>query len=191
MRNRLLRLIPLMLIIVTLGILLHTVFFINYIVDGKSMEPSFDDGNLLEVNRIVYNLHNAKRFDVVVFHANEDEDYVKRIIALPGEQIEFRDDRLYINGQQVEEPFLDDKRDETMDQYTEDFTLEEKTGKKTVPPNTVFVMGDNRPDSYDSRAFGFIEKKQIVGKVNRQWAESERPYNIWQTAIFPLFSLLK
>jgi len=160
-------------------------------VDGKSMEPSLDDGNMLMVNRLAYNLQDAKRFDVVVFHANEDEDYVKRIIGLPGDEIEYRNERLYINNEPVEEPFLKNKIKDITETYTEDFKLEEKTGKQEVPPNAVFVMGDNRPDSFDSRAIGFIDKKQIVGKVNRQWTDSEKTYNIWQTAIFPLLSLLK
>lgn len=191
MRNRLLRLIPLMLIAVMLGMMVHAVLFVNYIVDGKSMEPSFDDGNMLEVNRVAYNLHEAKRFDVIVFHANKDEDYVKRIIALPGETIEFRDDTLYVNGEKVKEPFLKNKIHDYIGQYTEDFTLKEKTGKQTVPQDAVFVMGDNRPDSFDSRAFGFVKTNQIVGKVNRHWAESEKPLNVWQSTIIPLFSLWK
>ncbi|WLV25523.1 signal peptidase I [Aciduricibacillus chroicocephali] len=191
MRNRLLRLIPLMLVAIMLGMMVHAVLFVNYIVDGKSMEPSFDDGNTLEVNRIAYNLHEAKRFDVIVFHANENEDFVKRIIALPGETIEFRDDSLFVDGKQIEEPFLKNRIHDQIGQYTEDFTLKEKTGKQTVPPNAVFVMGDNRPDSYDSRAFGFVEKEQIVGKVNRHWTESKKPSNVWQSAIIPLFSLWK
>ena len=191
MHKRLLRLILIVFLTAGIGIILNSLLFVNYMVDGKSMEPTLDDGNMLMVNRLVYNIHDIQRFDVVVFHANEKEDYVKRIIGLPGDEIEYRDDQLYVNGKQVEESFLKMYKQTHLGTYTEDFTLEEKTGKRKVPAQSLFVMGDNRPNSFDSRAFGFVTQKQIVGKVNRQWDAKETAAKIWNVTILPLLSLIQ
>ena len=72
--------------------------FSNYMVEGKSMMPTLQSGNLLIVNKIRYESAPIHRFDVVVFHANQKEDYVKRVIGLPGDRIEYKNDVLYING---------------------------------------------------------------------------------------------
>lgn len=150
---------------------LRTFFFSNYEVEGESMMPTLEDGNKLVVNKIGYHIGDLHRFDVIVFHANKEEDYVKRIIGLPGDKIEFRDDQLYINGKKFAEPYLEKYRQENLGgSLTGDFTLEEITGKDTVPEGKLFVLGDNRLGSYDSRQFGFINVNQVVGKVNlRYW----------------------
>ncbi|CEG26035.1 signal peptidase I [Bacillus sp. B-jedd] len=148
-------------------ILIRSFFFANYVVEGESMMPTLKDGNKLVVNKIGYHIGNLHRFDVVVFHANKKEDYVKRIIGLPGDQIEYRDDRLFINGKEFEEPYLDMYRQKTPGvPLTGTFTLEELTGEMMVPDGMLFVMGDNRLESWDSRHFGFIPAKEVVGKVN-------------------------
>lgn len=150
---------------------IRTFFFSNYVVEGESMMPTLQDGNKLMVNKIGYQIGDLNRFDVIVFHANEDEDYVKRLIGLPGDKVEYRDDQLYINGKKYEEPYLEKYREEAMGgRLTGDFTLFELTGEKTVPKDKIFVLGDNRLGSRDSREFGFISVEQVVGKVNlRYW----------------------
>lgn len=190
MRKNVTRYIPIMIITAVACVILHSIIFVNYMVDGKSMEPTLDDGNMLAVNRIAYSVKKVKRFDVVVFHANKDEDYVKRIIALPGDEVEYRDNTLYINGKAVEEPFLEKKKRENSE-YTQDFTLKQLTGKTAVPDDALFVMGDNRPESFDSRSFGFVYKDQLVGRVDTDWASADGASNVWQIAILPLVSLLK
>lgn len=154
---------------------IRTFFFSNYVVDGESMMPTLQDGNKLVVNKIGYQVSDLQRFDVIVFHANEDEDFVKRIIGLPGDKIEYRNDELFINEKKYEEPFLEVYRQETLDgKLTGDFTLTEITGEKTVPKGKLFVLGDNRLGSWDSRHFGFITDIQVVGKVNlRYWPFDE------------------
>jgi signal peptidase I len=146
-------------------------FFSNYVVEGESMMPTLEDGNKLVVNKIGYQIGDFNRFDVIVFHANENEDYVKRIIGLPGDRIEYRDEQLFINGKKYSEPFLEQYRNEVLGgRLTGDFTLDEITGEKIVPKNQLFVLGDNRLGSWDSRHFGFISVNQVVGKVNlRYW----------------------
>ncbi|WP_077617200.1 signal peptidase I [Bacillus sinesaloumensis] len=148
-------------------VFLRTFFFTNYIVEGESMMPTLEDGNLLMVNKIGIKIGELERFDIVVFHKNKDEDFVKRVIGLPGDHIEYRDDNLYVNGKGISEPYLKDFKDALfVGQLTGDFTLEEITGESIVPEDHIFVIGDNRLDSWDSRHFGFIKMEQVVGKVN-------------------------
>ncbi len=154
---------------------IRTFFFSNYVVEGESMMPTLEDGNKLVVNKIGYQIGDLDRFDVIVFHANEKEDFVKRIIGLPGDNIEYLDDKLYINGQPQEELYLEKYREQTLSgRLTGDFTLKEITGEKKVPDGKVFVLGDNRLGSWDSRHFGFISVEQVVGKVDlRYWPLEE------------------
>lgn len=164
---RIFKAIAVIVLVVLVGFAIKSLLFSNYVVDGKSMEPTLEDGNLMMVNKVVYELTDVHRFDIIVFHANEQEDYVKRVIGLPGDEIEYRNDRLYINGQYIEEDFLDSYKEKNhQGRYTEDFTLQELTGNKRVPAGNYFVMGDNRIDSLDSRSFGFINTDAIVGKVD-------------------------
>ncbi|WHX24722.1 signal peptidase I [Virgibacillus halodenitrificans] len=167
--------LPVVIFAIAFAIIFRTVLFASYVVDGESMEPTLFDGNLLMVNKVVYNLENVDRFDVIVFHANQQDDYVKRVIGLPGDKIEYKDDKLYINGKYIEEKFLEPYRNVNSNEpFTEDFTLEEITGNAEVPEGKLFVMGDNREDSLDSRSFGFISQKQLVGKVDvKYWPLTE------------------
>jgi signal peptidase I len=156
-------------------IFIRIFFFSNYVVEGESMLPTLEDGNKVVVNKLGYETEDLKRFDVIVFHANEEEDFVKRVIGLPGDKVEYREDMLFINGKKVEEPFLKQYREQSPVGYlTGDFTLQDLTGVERVPEGNLFVLGDNRLGSWDSRQFGFISEKQVVGKVNlRYWPLEE------------------
>lgn len=121
-------------------------------VVGPSMSPTYKEGDVGVVNKLAYKFGEVKRGDVIVL--SESEKYmIKRVIGLPGEVIEYKNNRLYINGREYEEKYLND------DVYTDDFT------SKTIPEGEYLVLGDNRSDSLDSRDYGFISKKQIIGKV--------------------------
>jgi signal peptidase I len=150
-------------------------FFSNYVVEGQSMMPTLQDGNKVVVNKLGFQASDLHRFDVIIFHANKKEDYVKRIIGMPGDQIVYKNDQLFVNGKKVAEPFLNKyKKKNPGMKFTNDFTLQELTGKKTVPKGELFVLGDNRPSSWDSRFFGFVSVKQVVGKVDlRYWPLNE------------------
>jgi signal peptidase I len=154
---------------------IRTFFFSNYIVEGESMMPTLKDGNKLVVNKLGYQVGDLNRFDVIVFHANDKEDYVKRIIGLSGDTIEYRDDQLYINGHKYVESFLEGYKQKAHGiRLTGDFSLKEITGTNTVPEGKLFVLGDNRLGSWDSRQFGFISIDQVVGKVDlRYWPLDE------------------
>lgn len=154
---------------------IRTFFFSNYVVEGQSMMPTLQDGNKLVVGKLSHQISDYKRFDVIVFHYNQKEDFVKRIIGLPGDKIEYRNDQLFINGKKYAEPFLDQYRKKTPGRkLTGDFTLKGVTGVETVPAGKLFVLGDNRLQSWDSRYFGFISVSQVVGKVDlRYWPLNE------------------
>lgn len=156
---------------IVLAVFFRAFFFSTYVVEGKSMMPTLQDGNMLVVNKVSYQVSDLKRLDVIVFHANSEEDYVKRIIGLPGEHIAYRNDTLYVNDKVIEEPYLEGyKKEMNGHLLTGDFTLEDVTGEEVVPEGFIFVLGDNRLGSWDSRHFGFVKIEQIVGKVDlRYW----------------------
>lgn len=155
---------------VLVAIIFRAYFFASYVVDGESMEPTLYDGNMLMVNKVLYDWTDVHRQDVIVFHYNDEDDYVKRVIGLPGDHVAVEKDALYINGERVEERYLEELRPKDGKAFTSDFTLEEVTGVSKVPKGKLFVMGDNRRDSRDSRSFGFIDIHSIVGKVEvRYW----------------------
>ena len=144
-------------------------------IQGDSMYPTLHDKDTLIVNKLYLNRSDIKRFDIVVLKSDKlNQDIIKRVIGLPGDNIVFKDDKLYINGKFIEEPYLDDlknserwKRNGNFAKLTQDFTLESlpATNTKKVPENMLFVMGDNRIDSKDSRYFGFISVDKVIGKM--------------------------
>ncbi len=146
---------------IAVAFIVRIFFFTPIAVDGASMEPTLQD----EDRMIVTKMGEPKRFDVIVFHATEEEDYVKRVIGLPGDRIEYKDDTLYINGTPYDEPYLDEAKQElTAGLLTNSFTLRETPVQSdVVPEGHLFVMGDNRRLSKDSRHIGAIPIEKVVG----------------------------
>ncbi len=124
-------------------------------VEGQSMEPNLHTNQRLVVEKVSYRFHGPQRFDVVVLKLpNQSEDLlIKRVIGLPGETVEIKNGRVYINGEPLEEP------------YTVDETRPGRYAKVTVPPLHVYVLGDNRDRSNDSRSFGPVPIESIVGRA--------------------------
>jgi signal peptidase I len=152
------------LFVVVISLLIRHFVVTPYTVKGESMMPTIQDGNYLLVSKI----GDIKRFDKITFHApDSDEDYIKRVIGLPGDKIEMKNDILYINGKAYNEPYLKEyKKNLSANQVlTPDFTLKELTNKTTIPQGYLFVLGDNRSISKDSRSFGLISIKSVTGKV--------------------------
>lgn len=147
--------------------------FERVLVVGNSMYPTYEDGEKLFLWKFTYLFGDVERGDIVVFNATEDDKYIKRVIGISGDSIEMKDDILYVNGKVIEENYLNPiyKEDtllnnDNFDNFTSDFKLEEITdGVSEVPEGYVFVMGDNRPFSNDSRAIGFVDTKEILGEV--------------------------
>ena len=151
-----------------LFIVIRSYLFYPFQVVGDSMVPTLETGDRLILNKLA----DIDRFDIVVFPAPEgtDEEYVKRIIGLPGDEITYFQDELYINNEKVEEHYLEALKEASDQVLTGDFTLFSLTGEATVPDDMYFVMGDNRSVSKDSRVFGFIPAAQIEGTADlRLW----------------------
>ena len=152
---------------VALYFLINTFVASNFSVKGHSMDYTFADNDKVIVSKV----NKIDRGDTIVFHANANDDYIKRVIGMPGDTIEYKNDTLYINGKKQDEPYLDEKKKEfkkeSSENLTPDFNIEflRSTTAKTVPADSYFVMGDNRRNSTDSRAFGFVKKDKVIGQV--------------------------
>lgn len=147
--------------------LIRFFLFTPIIVDGESMMPTLENGDRMIVNKIGYDVGEPDRYDIVVFHAPEQKDYIKRVIGLPGDHVAYKNDQLYINGEAKAEPYLDPFKKEIIEgTLTEDFTLEELIQEEVVPEGYVFVMGDNRRYSKDSRHIGVVSMDEIIGSTS-------------------------
>ncbi len=150
-------------LMIILIVVVIRVFFIDPVrVDGRSMNTTLENGQILLLNKIVYKKGDIKRFDVVAIDEG-DKTLIKRVIGLPGEIISYKDNVLYINGKKLEDPYPSTK--------TDDFSISD-IGHTKIPGDTYFVMGDNRNDSLDSRypQVGVIKKSQILGRAKvRIW----------------------
>ncbi|UXR70093.1 MULTISPECIES: signal peptidase I [unclassified Staphylococcus] len=162
--------------------LLYTFIIRPYNVQGDSMDPTLKDGDRLIVNKIGKTLGHLDNGNVIVFHADESADYVKRIIGKPGDHVEYKNDQLYLNGKKVDEPYLAyNLKHKTYDEITGPLNsqdLQGSDGKYKIPKDKYLVLGDNREVSKDSRTIGLIDKDQIVGKVSlRFWPVSDFKFN--------------
>lgn len=126
----------------------------RFLVDGPSMEPTLWDGESLIVYKLAYRFGAPKRGDVVVFRypLNPEKDYVKRCVAVGGDTVEMRVGRLYVNGQLIPEPYVN------YPGLTEMKSI-------TVPEDSIFVLGDHRTNSEDSRVFGPVNLSLLKGKA--------------------------
>ncbi len=126
----------------------------NYRIEGYSMEPNFHDGQFLLVNKLSYLLGEPQRGDVVIFRypQNPKKNFIKRVIGLPGEKVEIRAGKVYINDMRIPEP------------YPYNFA-DYDWGPEVVGPDEFFVLGDNRPESSDSHSWGLLPRKDLIGKA--------------------------
>ena len=137
-------------LIIIIAVLLFRQFLYSPIrVTGNSMVPTLKDGDIMILDKIGYKLNGLDRFDIVVIKY-DNEKIIKRVVGLPGDYVEYKDDKLYINGEYVKEEYSRNS--------TDDFALESK-----IPENKYLVLGDNRPISKDSRIIGLIDTKDIIG----------------------------
>lgn len=138
-------------------------------VDGFSMRPTLEDGEFVLVSKLSYTFGEFERGDIVVFHfpLNPEEELVKRIIGLPGDHVLVRDGQLYLNGQLLQEDYI--------------AGAPVYSGEWTVAEGTLFVLGDNRNNSNDSKDWGLLPQENVVGKaVLIYW-----PPSLWKVLQHP------
>ncbi|HEY3994256.1 MAG TPA: signal peptidase I [Ktedonobacteraceae bacterium] len=126
----------------------------NYQIDGPSMQNTLHTGQYVLVNKVAYLFHAPERGDIIILQEPDQpgRDLIKRVIGLPGDTIKLDGTNVWVNGTELNEPYITQKSNPGAN------TL-------TVPANEYFVMGDNRPVSEDSRYFGFVPKDYVVGKA--------------------------
>jgi signal peptidase I len=169
-------------IAVILALFIRTFVVQAFKIPTGSMENNLLIGDHLLVNKFVFGptaspvertllpVGTVHRGDVVVFKfpVEPERDFIKRVIGLPGDTLELREKRVYINGSPLEEPYVHFLEPPSGDPSMHEFTssdLRERYGPVTVPPNQYFVMGDNRDNSQDSRYWGFLPRDYIKGKA--------------------------
>ena len=155
-----------------LVILCRHFLFTPSTVYGESMSPTFHERDKV----IISKTSDIQRFDTIVFDAPDaNKRYIKRVIGLPGDSVKMENDVLYINGKPMEEPYLEENEQTIpLVNMTGDFTLKELTGVSSVPKGTLFVLGDNRLNSKDSRYFGFITEESVIGEVKFRFYPFEK-----------------
>ena len=129
-------------------------------VEGLSMAPTLDDQDRLIVNKLVYRLSSPRRSDIVMLYypLNPDKSFVKRVIAEEGDQVRIVDGRVYVNDVPLPDDYV-----------AEEYRSHDDWGPQVIPEGYYFVMGDHRNNSSDSRHWGMVPKKYIIGKVQIRW----------------------
>jgi len=125
----------------------------NFRIEGSSMEPNLHNGQFLIVNKLVYYLHPPERGDVIVFQAPDSprKDYIKRVVGLPGEEVEIVDGQVFVNGLRLEESYIAEPGSRSW-------------GPEVVGDFEYLVLGDNRRNSRDSTNWGMLDGNAIIGK---------------------------
>lgn len=131
----------------------------NFQIQQRSMEPTLYENERVLINRVVYYFRPPERGDIVILEdpLGSRSDFVKRIVALPGDILEIRNGKTYVNSKLLSEPYVANDMDN------------ENVGPIKIPSSQFFVMGDNRPKSSDSRRFGPVFRRNILGKVFIVW----------------------
>ncbi|MBI3366494.1 signal peptidase I [Candidatus Roizmanbacteria bacterium] len=139
-------------------------------VKGASMEPTFKSGDYILTSRVTYKMRSQQRGDVVVFHSpkNPDIEYIKRIVGLPGDKLLIEDSNIFINGKLVQENYISARTNLWEGGFIKNGVL------FTIPNDELFVMGDNRPRSSDSREFGPIPIESVIGQVFFRYFPSDK-----------------
>lgn len=146
-----------------IAVIIKTFLFQPFYIPSQSMEPTLHVNDRIFVNKLSYKMHGINRGDIVVFttppgeDSSQVKDYVKRVVALPGETVEGRSGSVYINGRKLDEPYVSAQCGDALGGGP--------FAKRTIPAGYVWVMGDNRCNSSDSRVFGPIKQSSVVGRA--------------------------
>lgn len=147
-------------IVLVIGLLFKALILQPFIVEGSSMEPNFHNQEIMLVDKISYRFREPQRGDVIIFKAPKTptDDYIKRIVALPGETIQIAKGKVFINGMLLDENYL------LPGQITDNGTSA-VVFSKTLQTNEYFTLGDNRGNSSDSRMWGIMPRTNIIGRA--------------------------
>lgn len=153
-------LIETILVALVLAIVLYLFIMTPHEVVGNSMHPTYKNGEFLMANKISYRVSDPKRGDVIIFKFSDTQDFIKRVIGIPGDEVMIKDGKMYINGEMLDESnYLSSSVITNGGEYLHE-------GQSiTIEDGKYFVCGDNRTNSSDSRVFGPIEKEAIKGKA--------------------------
>jgi signal peptidase I len=159
-------------VVIALGaaLLVRVYVLQQFYISGPSMESTLFENNRVLVNKLSYRLHDIRRSDVVVFDrittsggVIAHDDLIKRVIGIEGDTVEIRDCKVLVNAKEIQEPYLDSQVLALPNAVERCRVVDMKP--ITVPKDQLFVMGDNRPESFDSRSFGTIPKHLVVGRA--------------------------
>ena len=162
--------VTVLVVALVIAITVRSLILQQFYISGPSMETTMFQDNRVLVNKLSYRLHDIYRGDVVVFdrvtvdgEVVQHDDLIKRVIGLSGETISIKDCQVFIDGKLLPEPYLNDYdlAQSSLDDRCRVPVMEETL----IPENHLFVMGDNRPQSFDSRMFGSIEQNLVVGRA--------------------------
>jgi signal peptidase I len=148
--------LPVLIIVaVILAWIIKMVIVQPFFIPSGSMEPTFYAGDHVLVNKFIYYFTEPKSKDVIVFEYPVDpsKDFIKRVIAVGGDKVKVEVGKVFVNGKELNEPYVPEKKDSS------------NYSPRKVPKENVFVMGDNRTSSFDSRFWGFLPGKKIIGKA--------------------------
>lgn len=155
MKKEIIEWIIMLIVAISLAFIIRMFIISTTSIQGESMEPTLKTSDKLFVNRIKFMVDNVKRGDIVEFHSpnNGKDDFIKRVIALEGDVVEIKDNTVYVNGSALSEEYTS----------TGGYTTFRNENYWEIKKDEIFVLGDNRPNSNDSRSFGPIKKNTIVG----------------------------
>ncbi len=182
LKSHLIELFQTLVVCLAIGTVIYWLIAQPHKVSGSSMFPNFKDGDLIITDKVTYKFNEPQRGDIVVFKSPQDQntDFIKRIIGLPGDNVKIQNYHVYLNDKLLTEPYL---QPTVITEPKPPFTEEGKD--ITVPPGKYLVFGDNRQHSSDSREWGYITKDEIIGRVLlRYWPQDE-------IGIFPAAYLIK
>lgn len=170
-KNEWLEWLKAIIIAVVLVFLIRWLFFAPFIVDGSSMQPNFHTSERIIVNKILYDFRDPKHGEVIVFHVpTEGRDFIKRVIGVPGDTVKVEGDTITVNGKVVDETYIKDivnEKHKNNELYnTEANFPNDIITDGVVPEGHVFVLGDNRSNSTDSRRIGYVSFDEIVGRAD-------------------------
>ncbi|MDO3410721.1 signal peptidase I [Saccharibacillus sp. CPCC 101409] len=159
-------------IALVLVFVIRWLLFAPYMVDGQSMEPNFHTHERVIVNKILFDIRPPKKDEVIVFKvpSEDNKEFIKRVIAVPGDTVSVEGDVVTVNGKEISEPYIQSALDQA---HANGYTYNNDTNfpntefpDGTVPAGHVFVMGDNRPNSKDSRMIGYVPYGDITGRAD-------------------------